>query len=64
MRCGRQGTLHTEVLNEIWAALKNKVSPDIALYNVLLKVYIDKKIDFEPEKLLQEISDASIKPNR
>lgn len=64
MYCGRQGTLHTDLLDEIWAALKSKVSPDIALYNDLLKVYIDKMIDFEPAKLLQEILDASIEPNR
>lgn len=60
----RQQTLHNELLDEIWAALKVKVSPDIDLYNNLLKVYIDKRIDFQPAKLLEEILDASIEPNR
>lgn len=62
--CGSEGTLHTELVDEIWAALKNKVTPNITHYNALLKGYIDTEKDFKPDEVLQEILNAGIEPNR
>lgn len=62
--CGREGTLHAELVDEIWAVLKNKVSLDITHFNALLKVHIDKEKNFEPVKLLEEMLNAGIEPNR
>lgn len=62
--CGREGTLNTELTDEIWAVLKNKVTLSISHYNALLKGYIDTEKDFNPEELIQEILNAGIEPNR
>lgn len=64
MMCGREETLHTELIDEIWATLKNKVTFDVSHYNALLESYIDTEKDFRPEEIMQKILDAGIVPNQ
>lgn len=62
--CGREGTLHTELIDDIWAVLKKKVTLDVSHYNALLHVYNTKEIDFDPVNVLEEMLNANIEPNR
>lgn len=61
--CGRVATLHPALMEEIWTELKNKAQLDIGHYNLLLKVYIDKEMHFEPVKVLEEMLMADLEPN-
>lgn len=62
--CGREGTLYTELIDEIWTVLKNKVTLDVTHYNVLLKIYVEQEKDIDPVKILEEMVKAGIEPNR
>lgn len=62
--CGREGTLHTELIDDIWAVLKKKVTLDVSHYNALLHAYTTKEMDFDPVNVLEEMLNANIEPNR
>lgn len=62
--CGREELFHTKLIEDIWKALKKKAILDISHYNALLKAYNDTEQDFVPWQLMEEMLNASLKPNR
>lgn len=55
---------HPALMEEIWVALRAKATLEVAHYNLLLEVYVDKEMHFEPVKVLEEMLTANIEPNR